>query len=219
MRLYLSSFRLGDHTQALTELAPPPGPAVVIANAIDAAPSEDRAKRVAEELDRVAGLGYEVSELDLRDHLSDRAGLADRLAAAELVWVRGGNVFVLRHLLAVTGADAMIVEHLARDTFCYGGYSAGPCVLGPHLRGLEICDPVAELTEAYGAQARFDGLGVLDRVVVPHLDSPDHFETAVLARVAEIHEAAGEPYLGLRDGEVWLAAGDPAEGRLLPRRQ
>ncbi|MDN5724540.1 MAG: peptidase E [Propionibacteriales bacterium] len=218
MRLYLSSFRLGDHPDALRTLAPPPGPVLVIANAIDAVPPTARAERVADELDRMAGLGYQVAELDLRDHLDDRSGLADRLATAALLWVRGGNVFVLRHVLAISGADQLIIDGLATDAFAYGGYSAGPCVLGPHLRELDACDDTDELRRTYAVEPRFDGLGVLDRAVVPHLDSEDHFETEVLTRVAARHDAAGEPYLGLRDGDVWLVAGASARGRLLPRR-
>ena len=55
----------------------------------------------------------------------------------------------------------------------YGGFSAGSCVLAPTLRGLDLCDPPDTCLATYG-QVRYDGLGVLDRPVVPHVDSPEH---------------------------------------------
>lgn len=217
MRLYLSSFRLGDHTDRLRALAPPPGRALVINNAIDFLDADTRAFRADEELQRLGSLGHDCTELDLRDHLDDPAGLVERLAATELLWVRGGNVFVLRHLLAATGADRLITEFLARDAFAYGGYSAGICVLGPHLRRLDSCDDPGQLRETYSVEPRFDGLGVLDRVLVPHVDSPGHFESEALTRIAAQHEAAGEPHLALRDGDVWVVDSQAPQGILLPR--
>lgn len=219
MRLYLSSFRLGDHTDRLTALAPPPGPALVINNAIDFVDPQTRATRAREELQRLRSLGYDCEELDLAEHLDDPSGLPELLAGAALLWLRGGNVFVLRHLLAATGADRLIIDLLRRDAVAYGGYSAGVCVLGPHLRRLDSCDDPDQLRDTYGVEPRFDGLGLLDRVVVPHLDSPDHFECAALARIAAEHEAAGEAHLDLRDGDVWLVEPGNGHGELLPRRR
>lgn len=215
VRLYLSSFRLGDHVDQLCRLAPPSGAAVLIANALDGLPPAERATRVAEETERLGTVGYSVTEVDLATTSGDDLG--DLLADAALVWVRGGNVFTLRHQLARAGADAAILDGLRRDAFCYGGYSAGVCVLGTTLRGLEACDDPDEVQRLSGQSARFDGLGILDRTVVPHLDTPSHFESPTLERVAEQLATAGTPFLGLRDGDVWLVDGAAGDGRLLPR--
>ena len=128
-----------------------------------------------------------------------RAALAD----AGFVWVRGGNVFVLRMAMARSSFDEAIRAALADDALVYAGFSAGPCVLAPSLRGLELCDPVADAQRLYG-QVRYDGLGVLDRPVVPHLESVGHPESNLLGRVARRYVAAGRPFHPLRDGEVLI---------------
>ena len=78
---------------------------------------------------------------------------------------RGGNVFT-RMALARSGLDRVVINGLAADRFVYAGFSAGPCVLAPTLRGLEVCDPLDICRATYG-EVRYDGLGVLDRPVVP----------------------------------------------------
>ena len=44
-------------------------------------------------------------------------------------------MFMLRYALYRSGADAVFRELLAADALVYAGYSAGPCVLSPSLRG------------------------------------------------------------------------------------
>lgn len=208
MRLYLSSFRLGDHPAALTRLAPTPGPALIIANACDDADPATRSAAVEREHSTLRDLGYTTEELDLRDHLHHRAALARRFTLAQLLWVRGGNVFVLRTALRRSGADVLITELLRTDEVAYGGYSAGACVLAPSLRGLERCDDPAASTRVWGEPAIDDGLGVLDRAVVPHLDSPGHPESAVLDQVAADYARTGVAHHRLRDGDVLVVDGD-----------
>lgn len=224
MRLYLSSFRIGDHPDVLTRLAGRDTSgrpqALVVANAIDAADPADRAQRVGEELARLTALGLAAAELDLRNHRADDdSALTAALSACDLLWLRGGNVFLLRHAMATSGLDRLVPELLADDALVVGGYSAGPCVLGSDLSALAACDPPGEVTELYGVPARSDGLAVLPVPVVPHLDTPDHFESAVLEQVAERHRAAGQEFLGLRDGDVYVVDGALSVGRVLPRRR
>lgn len=209
MRLYLSSFRNGDHPEELIGLMHRPGPVRVVANAMDGVQDADRAAAVRLELDNLAEIGLEATELDLRDHTP--ASLAGELADVEMLWVRGGNVFTLRHALRSCGADAILPDLLRRDALVYAGYSAGPCVLAPSLRGLEICDDADEVRRVHDADPIFDGLGVLDRAFVPHLDSADHPETDLLAQVVARYEADGTPYWGLRDGQVLVVDGDRVE--------
>ena len=70
--------------------------------------------------------GLEVTLLDLQE-----PGTVDRLAAFDIVWVRGSNVFLLRRALADTDADTALINLLQRDAVVYGGYSARACVLIP----------------------------------------------------------------------------------------
>jgi len=82
----------------------------------------------------------------------------------------------------------------------YGGYSAGICILGPTLMGLDIVDPPSK--KPYGDhQTIWEGLGILDYVIVPHFES-DHPESEAAGRVVAYLEQHKIPFKTLRDGEV-----------------
>ena len=211
MRLYLSSFRLGDHPEHLTALAGESGRrAVVIANALDDASAGVRRRGVEDELAGLAGLGFDAVELDLRDYFGRQQGLRRDLGRFCLAWLRGGNVFMLRYALFRSGGDVIFRDLLAADTLVYAGYSAGACVLSPSLRGLEAVDDADAVTRVYGAEPVRDGLGLLDEVFVPHYRSPGHPETAAIERVVARYEADGVAYRALRDGQVLLVNGASA---------
>lgn len=89
----------------------------------------------------------------------------------------------------------------------YGGYSAGPCVLGPTIRCFEITDDPLIVPAVYGDEPVWTGMGIIDFVVVPHVGSPDHAVSALLTQFAADYGSAGVPYLGLRDGEVLVIDG------------
>jgi dipeptidase E len=213
VRLYLSSFRLGDHPERLVDLARGRRRAIVVANAIDGEGAAERAARVEAEIAALAGVGLAATELDLRDHFADPrpARLVAKLAGVGVVWLRGGNVFLLRYALARSGADAALRRLLAADALVYAGYSAGPCVLAPSLRGLEAVDDAGAVRAVHGAAPVWTGLGVLDYAIVPHVDSPDHPESAACGQLAARYQADGVPHRTLRDGEALVMDGDETE--------
>ena len=207
MRLYLSSFRLGSCPERLAELARGGTRAVVIANATDVYPAEGRSEAVTRELDALSELGFRAEELDLRDYFDGRSP-EDELQRTDLIWVRGGDVFTLRYSLARSGADRVLSQLIEADVVAYGGYSAGVCVLAPTLRGLEEVDDLSMLRELYDAEPIWDGLGVLDYSIVPHVESPDHPESEACDRLATKHRTEGTPHRTLRDGDVLVIDGD-----------
>jgi dipeptidase E len=206
MRLYLSSFRMGDHPERLVSLLKDDR-AAVIANAIDYGSAQEREEGLRRELDALAELDIDAEEVDLRDYFDRPERLRGELRPYGLVWLRGGNVFLLRYALAASGADRVLVSLLEQDALVYAGYSAGPCVLGPTLRGFELVDDPEEVDRIYGAKPIWDGLSVLDYVIVPHVDSPEHPETERCAAVAERLGVDGVPYRALRDGEAIVIDG------------
>jgi len=216
MRVYLSSFRLGSDPQALLDLMRRAGSVRVIGNALDAEDPATRAERVDEELERLTAIGLDAQELDLRLYHDRPDDLAAAFSTAELVWLRGGNVFVLRHALARTSADMMLVDLLERDEVVCGGYSAGPCVLGPTLRGLELVDDTADVRDLWHAEPIWDGLAVVDYAIVPHWQSPGHPESERMNRVVASHLATGTPHVKLRDGEALVIRGEITELRGAP---
>jgi dipeptidase E len=208
MRLYLSSYHMGDHPEHLMALADETGRrAVVIANAMDPAPGDVRRSAVERELAELAGLGFHAVELDLRDYFGDQRRLGEDLGGADLAWLRGGNTFMLRFALRHSGGDVVFTELLAADALVYAGYSAGACVLAPSLRGLELVDDAGAVMRAYGAEPVWDGLGVLDEAFVPHYQSPGHPETEAIDLVVARYRAEGVAYRTLRDGQALVVNG------------
>lgn len=211
MRLYLSSFRMGDHPEHLLALIGEDSRrAVVIANAMDEAPPDVRRAAVELETAALADLGVDAAELDLRDYFAQQRRLRHDLAGVSMAWLRGGNVFMLRYALSRSGADAAFGELLATDALVYAGYSAGPCVLSPSLRGLELVDDPDAVTRIYGSPPVWDGLGLLDKAFVPHYRSPGHPETAAIELVVARYRAEGAAYRTLRDGQALLVNGPEA---------
>ena len=67
MRLYLSSFDLGDRPEELVALTGSARRAAIIVNALDHRP-ERRAVWLREQTHKLVGLGFSVVELDLRSY-------------------------------------------------------------------------------------------------------------------------------------------------------
>jgi hypothetical protein len=134
----------------------------LIPNALDGLDAQVRAAGLDRDLHDLHAVGLDVTVLDLRQE-----GSLEQLSDYDIVWVRGGNVFVLRRVLADTGADDQLVELLRCDAMVYGGFSAGACVLAPDLNGLEQVDDVTAVVEPL-----MSGLALLDRPFVPHVRSP-----------------------------------------------
>lgn len=157
MRLYLSSFRIGDHPECLAALVGDDSRrTVVIANALDDAPDEVR-----------------------------RAGVERGASRARCL--------------------------LAQDALVYGGYSAGPCVLSPSLRGLEAVDDAEAVVRIYRSEPVWEGLALLDKTFVPHYRPAGHPETTALGLVAEKYRAEEIAHLALQDGQALLINGANAE--------
>lgn len=210
MRLYLSSLYAGDRGAELVRQVGAGGRVAVVGNAMDGEPT--RTADVDRELDELAGLGLDPVEIDLR--AQDRGSTARFLDDCAGLWVRGGNTFVLREALARSGLDVLLPDLLARDALAYAGWSAGACILAPTLDGIELCDDPAAVTAVYGVPARWDALGVVDVVVVPHVGSDD-----CVTETIRRYDADGTPYLPLRDGEAVVLDGDPAQVRAELRRR
>ncbi|MGA6208252.1 Type 1 glutamine amidotransferase-like domain-containing protein [Nocardia testacea] len=206
MRLFLASYRFGAHYDVFASLVGEPGSIAVIANAFDSWP-QGRAAALTSELTPLRALGFRPEEVDLREYAGRPDELGRRLARFPVLWVRGGNTFVLRAQFARSGADLVIPELLESDSVVYAGYSAGACVLGPDLRGLETSDDPAEVRPACGIEPIWTGLGLIDRPIVPHLDSPTDPERMGNA-LAERLRAAGTAHWALTDADVVVRDGD-----------
>ena len=209
MRLYLSSFLLGNQPQKFPELVEPGRQLALILNALD-----NRQKIRAEFLDSqtkaLSDLGFLVEELDLRAYFGRQNELMTLLESTNAVWVNGANTFLLRRAMKQSGFDSIISHLLAEDKIVYGGFSAGVVVLSPSLRGLEITDDPVEVSEGYESETLWDGLGVIDFSVAVHYQS-DHPESKLTDKEIEYYKKHNIPYKTLRDGEVLIVKADNLE--------
>ena len=209
MRLYLSSYRIGDHGRRLRELMRARTRACVIMNGMDGAAAAQRAELFARTVGDLSGLGLEVTELDLRDYLDGSGDLARDLARFDLVWANGGNAFTLNMAMRQSGFATEARSLLEADALVYGGYSAGAVVAGSTLRGIDLvdsADPAEAVPPGYRSEISREGLGLVDYAVVPHYRS-DHPESPRIEEVVSYCVREEIPYRALRDGEVILVDG------------
>lgn len=148
-------------------------------------------------------IGLKVTELDLRKYFRNPSDLKKTLASANLIWVRGGNVFVLRRAMKQSGFDQLLAPLLNEPNWAYGGDSAGALVLGPSLRGIESIEDPVTVPPEYDPEVIWDGLGLLPYSVLPHFQS-NHPASADVGRLARHFEESHRPYQTLRDGEVLI---------------
>ncbi|MGB6181580.1 MAG: Type 1 glutamine amidotransferase-like domain-containing protein [Rhodococcus sp. (in: high G+C Gram-positive bacteria)] len=205
MRLFLSSYRFGNALERLLSMTGSPGRIAVIANAADSWPDAARASAVTSEFTLLRTAGFLPSEIDLRELMPSTA--ADVLGGFPAVWVRGGNTFVLRRRMASSGADAVLTSLLQQDALVYAGYSAGACVMGPTLRGVEFADPPEEVLPTTGEDALWNGLGLIDDVIVPHWNSELLDPGAASFAMAAACRSAGQRYRTLTDEQVYVVDG------------
>src|SRR5215469_8392204 len=140
MRLLLSSWFLTPDTRpsALSNTLAT-GKAGIVLNALDEY-GRSRARDYGRENRTLEAFGYRCEELDLRDYFSAPTELPKRLANLDLVWALGGNAFVLARAMTQARFRDALYQQLPRPEFTYGGYSAGACVAGPDLQGIDFID-------------------------------------------------------------------------------
>lgn len=202
MRLYLSSYRLGNRPGEFPALVGGRRRVALILNARDAYPD----KRAEDQRALLGGAGLAAEELDLREFAGRATALASVLARFDAVWIPGGNSFLLRRAMYDSGFDGVIGGMLRRDRIVYAGYSAAVVVLAPSLRGVEVVDDPGAVQATYGVEPVWEGLGILPYAVVPHYES-DHPEAAAVGQEVAYLQREGIAYRTLKDGEAIVIDG------------
>lgn len=203
MKFYLSSYKLGDKKAELKDMiAGLNKKTAYISNALDfSSDLERREKSEAADIADLESVGMEIEKVDLRNYFGKQAELEEKLNEYNIIWVRGGNVFVLRQAMMLSGFDEIMKKLLKKDDIVYGGYSAGVCVLTPTLKGIDLVDdpsvhPYPEQTETI-----WEGLSILDYAVVPHYAS-DHTESDAVNNIIKYMVDNKILFKAIRDGEV-----------------
>ncbi|KKR23667.1 MAG: Peptidase E [Candidatus Daviesbacteria bacterium GW2011_GWB1_39_5] len=206
MRLYLSSYKLGDNPEELFNLAGKNKHVGIIFNAGDFDTQEERLIRLEKNIKNLKLLGFTAEEIDLRKYFGKTDLLKIFLLKFGIIWVKGGNIFLLKRAFEQSGFDKIIHEMLDKDLVVYAGESAGSVIAGPSLEGLDIVDNAKDVPKGYLAQFSMIGLNLISYMIAPHHKS-DHPESSSVEKLVKYFKNKNIPHQPLRDGEVIIVSG------------
>jgi dipeptidase E len=202
MRYYLSSFKLGAGAELLRSLYDVSRPVAYISNALDHVTDNTWLERwIATDLRELEAAGVQAQRLDLRAYFGRDSELERALAEYSGVWLSGGNVFVLRQAMRLSGLDRFICSAGGRSDFTYGGYSAACCVLSPTLKPFARVDDPQVRPYPESIETIWAGLGLLDFAFMPHFQS-NHSESSLIEAEVAFCIENDLAYRTFRDGDV-----------------
>lgn len=202
MKLYLTSFRVPD-VRVLSDLVgkePSKTKLAIIPNGKDYyAPRARRVKiRVVE--DALRSYGFRPAIFEMLEYKSP-AKLKEALAAYDMLWVMGGNTFCLREAMQRSGFDKIIHE-VVEGGLVFAGESAGACVAGTDLHGVELLDD-----PEFPEKVIWSGLKLIPNYIIPHADNQD----LVSFLQPLIEQRGNEPgTIVLNDNQAWVVNGADA---------
>ena len=177
MILYLSSYKLGNKTDYLKNwIKENNNKILLIPNSRDAKTDRERNKeKIESNIKMLEDVGFDVKILDLKKYFDNNNKLYEDLKGFNAFCVIGGNVFVLRQAMKLSGFDRFLQENKDDKNMLYIGYSAGSCVLSKNLDGLQLVDEPLN----FHSEVIYDGVGFVDYCIVPHYQS-DHKESELV---------------------------------------
>jgi dipeptidase E len=196
MRYYLSSYKIGNKADKLKKMIRNGKSLGFVPNASDHRKPKDRKESNQRNMKDLIDIGINAEMLDLKKYFSKKKELKKKLDSLAGIWVKGGNPFVLRQAMNLSGLDK-ILKNMKRRDFLYGGVSAGGCVLSPSLKYLQIVDDPT-MTPYKTKKVIWEGLGLIDYAFLPHYKS-DHKN---IDKEIEYCKKNKIPFKTLRDGEV-----------------
>lgn len=201
MKLYLSSYKLGNKTEELKKwIIENNNKICLIPNAKDSYPeSYEKQASIQFDIKELTDLGFDVTLLSLRDYFGKQKELTQKLKEFNAFYVIGGNVFTLRQAMYLSGFDIFINSIKKESNYLYIGYSAGICVLASDLHGLDFCDD--PYINTYNINTIWNGLGFFDYLLLPHYKSK-HKETKSIDDCIQYCKINDIKYKTLKDGDV-----------------
>lgn len=178
MKLYLSSYKIGNKAEELRNwLEGHDNNILVIPNALDVfQDSERKINGILEKCKELETLGFHPIQFDLRNYFNKPELLKDELKKFKVFYILGGNVFVLRQAMKLSGFDDFLREIASNPDYLYSGFSAGICVLSDDLHGIHLADEPDRDPYNFG-EVIWEGIGLIDYMPVPHFDTPEHPES------------------------------------------
>lgn len=126
---------------------------------------------VENDRNKLIEMGLEIIDYDIKK--KNASQLLSDLNDFNVIFVSGGNTFYLLEKIRESGFDK-IIKKLLSKRIIYIGSSAGSIVVGPSL------EPIKSLDDPSIAKKlkSFEGLGIVDFVVLPHTDNPKYSSKA-----------------------------------------
>lgn len=200
MKLYLSSYKVGNETTSLLKMLNGKKKIGYIPNALDFATDLDRKEKSEQgDIQELNLLGLETERIDLKEYFGKEAELRKKVGELGAIYVRGGNTFTLRQAMKLSGLDNILLNMKDND-FIYAGYSAGCCVLSPSLESSALVDN-PDIHPYELKETIWTGLGIIPYNFLPHFDS-DHPESNDVDKELAFCIEKGLPYKTIKDGEV-----------------
>lgn len=203
MKFYLSSYKYGteETKKVLKDWIKAHGKKVVyIANSKDYKEDNDiKFTKLEADKNCLREIGFDIVEISLKEYFGKENELFAELENYNTFCLIGGNVFVLRKAMQLSGFDKFIKDNLYNKNMLYIGYSAGICLLGETLEGLDLVD---EPINVYNDdEILYEGLKIFKETLVPHYKS-DHPESEAIDNVVEYLEKNNIDFITLHDGDV-----------------
>ena len=126
MVLYLSSYKLGNKTTYLKNwIKKYSNKILLIPNSRDAKVQNNIEKEnINENIKMLEDIGFEVTILDLKKYFNDSKSLNKELKDYNAFCVIGGNVFVLRQAMKLSGFDKFLINNSSNKDILYIGDKA-----------------------------------------------------------------------------------------------
>lgn len=175
----------------------------VIYNAHDAYDPEIRERKYSNFKSFLKDEGIQFFDLDLRKYFGKPDELEKQLSKADVLWLNGGNTFVLREALAKSGLDTLLPKLLSNG-LTYAGDSAGAIVAGPTLVGFEKADDPTKVHDVI-----WDGLKLTSVIVLPHWGDPNFQKS--LEEIEQVYKNSSYQTARLNNQQALLIDGDTIE--------
>lgn len=205
MKFYLSSYKFGNDYNKILNMLKKDAKIGHINNSRDwlGVNENNKQKALFEEMNFLENLGFRCEHLDLKEYFGKENLLREKLQKLDGIWVCGGNTFVLRQAMRLSGFDNIFNELKTNKDFFWGGYSAGICILCDSLKYINQVDDSNNFPYKEMQQSIFEGLGIFEFGLLPHYKS-DHEESEMIEKEVEICIKNKWPFKTLIDGEVLI---------------
>lgn len=120
---------------------------------------------IEEDKKKLIDLGFIVEEMDIKNKTQDQ--IKQQLSDTDIIFVAGGNTSYLLEKAQQSGFLNIVKDLVLKGTI-YIGSSAGSLLAGPNIEVDKIYDD-----GEFGKELKsYEGLGLVDFVILPHADSP-----------------------------------------------